>query len=190
MSVVGEAKNGREAIELARELKPDVMVLDISMPELNGIEAARRVKQEVPGVRIIALSMHSDRRFVTEMLKASASAFLLKDCAFEELVIAIHTVASGQVYLSPRIADVVVEDYVNQIGHDRPSAFAGLTPREREVLQLIAEGKSTKQAAAALHVSVKTIETHRRQIMEKLDTHSIAELTKYGVREGLTTLEE
>jgi DNA-binding NarL/FixJ family response regulator len=134
--------------------------------------------------------MHSDRRFVAEILKAGASGYLLKDGAFEELAGAIRTVMDDRMYLSPRIADVVVDDYVRGAsGHAQPSAFAALTPREREVLQLLAEGKATKQAAACLHVSVKTVETHRRQIMTKLDIHSVAELTKYAIREGLTSVE-
>jgi DNA-binding NarL/FixJ family response regulator len=133
--------------------------------------------------------MHSDRRFMAEILKAGASGYLLKDGAFEELAGAIRTVMAKKMYLSPRIADVVVEDYVRNMPRSEPSAFAALTPREREVLQLLAEGKATKQAAAALHVSVKTVETHRRQIMTKLDIHSVAELTKYAIREGLTSVE-
>lgn len=189
MQVVGEADNGRRAIEMAEELGPDVIVMDIGMPELNGIEATRRIVHDTPHTKVVALSMHSDRRFMSEILKAGASGYLLKDGAFEELAGAIRTVMSSKMYLSPRIADVVVEDYVRHLPRAEPSVFAALTPREREVLQLLAEGKATKQAAAALHVSVKTVETHRRQIMTKLDIHSVAELTKYAIREGLTTVE-
>lgn len=190
LEVLGEVANGRLAIEMADELSPDVVVMDIGMPELNGIEATRRIVQDHPNTKVIALSMHSDRRFVAEILKAGASGYLLKDGAFEELAGAIRTVMGNRMYLSPRIADVVVDDYVrNSSGRAEPSAFAALTPREREVLQLLAEGKATKQAAACLHVSVKTVETHRRQIMTKLDIHSVAELTKYAIREGLTSVE-
>jgi DNA-binding NarL/FixJ family response regulator len=189
MHVVAEADNGRQAIEMASENAPDVAVMDIGMPELNGIEATRRIVGDSPETKVIALSMHADRRFMSEMLKAGASGYLLKDGAFDELADAIRTVMNNKVYLSPRIADVVVEDYVRHLPKAGPSAFAALTSREREVLQLLAEGKATKQAAAALHVSVKTVETHRRQIMEKLDLHSVAELTKYAIREGLTSVE-
>jgi DNA-binding NarL/FixJ family response regulator len=189
LTVVGEADNGRTAVAMAKELMPDVVVLDIGMPELNGVEAARRMIHENPRLRIIALSMHSDRRFVSEMLKAGASAYLLKDGAFEELVEAIQAVTAGNVYLSPGIAGVVVDDYVSQIGDPVRTAFGVLSSREREVLQLMSEGLATKQIAASLRVSVKTVETHRRQIMEKLDLHSVAELTKYAIREGLTTVE-
>src|SRR5665213_791685 len=190
MSVVGESPNGRDAIERAHELKPDVVVMDIGMPDLNGIEATRRILADNPRCKIVGLSMHSDRRFLTEMLKAGATAYLLKDSAFEELAAAIRAVTAGQVYLSPRIADAVVDGYLHGTDSARqPSAFAVLTSREREVLQLVAEGLATKQIAAALHVSVKTVETHRRQIMEKLDLHSVAELTKYAIREGLASIE-
>jgi DNA-binding NarL/FixJ family response regulator len=192
MSVAGEAENGRQAIEMAEELAPDIVVMDIGMPDLNGIEATRRIVADTAGVKVIALSMHSDRRFVAEVLKAGASGYVLKDGAFEELAVAIRTVMAGQTFLSPRIADVVVEDYLRGMNRGTgmaPGVFAALTPREREVLQLLAEGKATKEAAACLHVSVKTVETHRRQIMSKLDIYSVAELTKYAIREGLTSLE-
>ena len=189
-TVVAEADNGRAAIDLTDELAPDVVVMDVGMPELNGIEATRRIASRSPRVKVVALSMHSDRRFVAEMLKAGAAGYLLKDGAFEELVGAIRTVAAGRTYLSPRIADVVVEGYLrNNTTPAEPTAYARLSPREREVLQLLAEGKATKEAAAALHLSVKTVETHRRQIMEKLNMYSVAELTKYAIREGLTSLE-
>jgi DNA-binding NarL/FixJ family response regulator len=190
MEVMGEADNGRRAIELVDEFEPHVVVMDISMPELNGIEATRRIIANHPNKKVVALSMHSDRRFMAEILKAGASGYLLKDGAYEELAGAIRTVMADKMYLSPRIAGVVLEDYVRTMdGGNGPSAFAALTAREREVLQLLAEGKATKQAAACLHVSVKTVETHRRSIMTKLDIHSVAELTKYAIREGLTSVE-
>ncbi len=190
MEVVAEANNGRTAVDLAGKVRPDVAVLDINMPDLNGIEATRQIVCSHPQVKVIALSMHSDRRMVGEMLKAGASGYLLKDCAFEELSRAIKLVMSQQTYLSPAIADVVVEDYVRQLAQSGRTAFCTLTNREREVLQLLAEGKTTKEIAAILHVSVKTVETHRQQIMERLEIHSIAELTKYAIREGLTSLDE
>jgi len=187
MEVAGEAENGRAAVRLARDLSPDAVVMDVAMPDLNGIEATRQIVAEGAGARVIALSMHSDRRFVAEMLKAGASGYLLKDCAFEELTQAIQVVMGGQTYLSPGIASVVVEDYVRHAGEGADAV--GLTAREREVLQLLAEGRSTKQIASRLHVSAKTVETHRQRLMEKLNLHSIADLTKYAVRAGLTSLE-
>jgi two-component system response regulator NreC len=189
MEVVGEAGDGRTAIQLARRLRPDVVIMDLSMPDMNGIEATRRVISELPGVKVVALSIHSDRRFVAEMLRAGASGYLLKDCAFDELEQAIHTVASNRTYLDSAIAGKVVKDYVSHLQKTESSAFSNLTAREREVLQFIAEGKTTKQIAHCLNVSVKTIETHRRQIMNKLSVHSIAELTKYAIREGITPLQ-
>jgi len=186
--VVGEAEDGREALQLSRKLQPDVVVMDIAMPDLNGIEAARQLLAEYPGIRIAALSMHSDKRFVSEMLKAGASAYLLKDCAFEELITAIRTIMTGKIYLSPGIAGVVIEDYIRKGSSVESSVFSLLSDREREVLQLMVEGRSTKEVAAHLNVSIKTVETHRTNIMTKLDIHSIAELTKYAIREGLTSL--
>jgi DNA-binding NarL/FixJ family response regulator len=188
--VVGEADNGRDAVRLARDLQPNVIVMDIAMPDLNGIDATTQVVAQAPRTRIIALSMHSDRRFVAAALKAGAAGYLLKNCAFAELADAIRTVAANQTYLSPRIAGVVVDDYVSRLPVAADASGPALTPREREVLQLLAEGKATKQIAAALHASVSTIETHRRHIMNKLGLHSVAELTKYAIREGLTTSEQ
>lgn len=189
VKVVAEAEDGRTAVQLAQKLSPDVAIMDVTMPGLNGIEATRRIVAEVPGVRVIALSMHSDRRFVAEMFKAGASGYLLKDCAFEELARAINTVVANQLYLSPEIADVVVEDYVRHLTETDPWALSDLTSREREVLQLLAEGKSTRQIASDLHLSVNTVATHRQHIMEKLDIDNIAGLTKYAIRAGLTSPE-
>jgi DNA-binding NarL/FixJ family response regulator len=204
MQVVAEAADGRQAVEMARDVSPDVVVMDVAMPQLNGIEATRQIAADEPGMKVVALSMHSDRRYVSEALKAGASGYVLKDGAFDELISAIRAVVADRVYLSPRVAGVVVDDYVRRLpqrgaatgaatpsGTDdgRRNVFDTLTPREREVLQLMAEGFATKEVAHRLHVSVKTVETHRRQIMDKLDMHSVAELTKYAIREGLTTLE-
>jgi DNA-binding NarL/FixJ family response regulator len=188
MEVVAEAQDGRTAVELAKKLLPDVVIMDVSMPDLNGIEATRQIISRCKGVKIIALSMHSDTLFVTEMLKGGVSGYLLKDCAFEELAGAIRSVISGKTYLSPSISGVVVNGYLNRVAGFAPSRSV-LTDREREVLQMIAEGKSTKQTALKLHISVKTVETHRRQIMNKLNIFSVAELTKYAIRKGITTIE-
>jgi DNA-binding NarL/FixJ family response regulator len=189
IEVVGQAEDGQKALELVRKLGPDIVIMDITMPNLNGIDAARRILSERAGTRIIALSMHSSRRFVTEILKAGASGYILKECLFDELVEAIQTVLGGGTYLSPRITGVIVEDYVRRMSKDYQAEAPDLTEREREVLQFLAEGKSTKQIAQRLHISPKTIESNRRNIMNKLGIHSVAELTKYAVREGLTPLE-
>lgn len=186
--VVAEAEDGTMAVRLTRQLSPDVVVMDVSMPNLNGIEATRQIIAKNSNVKVIALSMCSAKQFVVEMLKAGASGYMLKDCAFEELVYAIHTVLKGQIYLSPGITTFVIKDYLRFSKFD-PSVFSVLTDRERGVLQFIAEGKTTKEIAFFLNVSSKTIETHRQQIMNKLDIHSIAELTKYAIREGLTPAE-
>ena len=189
MTVAADTDNGAKAIELCKTLQPHVVVMDVTMPELNGIEATRRIIAENSAIKIVALSMHSDRRFVIEMFKAGAAGYLLKDCAGDELIRAINTVIAGQTYLSPQIADLVLDDYLHRVPNGENSAFSLLTNREREVLQLLAEGKSTKQIAANFHVSIKTIETHRQHIMAKLNIQSVAELTKYAIREGLTSLE-
>ncbi len=189
METVAEADDGRTAVRLARELSPDVVVMDIGMPDLNGIEATRQIAREAPNVKVLALSMHSNRRFISGMLRAGASGYLLKDCAFGELARAVRTVVANGTYLSSGIAGTVVEDYVLHLSRADSSAFSVLTAKERETLQLLAEGRNTKEIALLLHVSVKTVETHRRQTMEKLDVHSVAELTKYAIREGLTSLE-
>ncbi|UCF89755.1 MAG: response regulator transcription factor [Desulfobacterales bacterium] len=189
MEVVAEAENGRKALRLAHELKPDVVIMDIGMPEMNGLDATRQIKADCPGIKVIALSMHSQRQFVVGMIKAGVAGYLLKDCAFEELTRAIRTVVDNQIYLSPQIAGTVIEDYTQRLSAECLSDSPVLTPREREVLQLVAEGRMTRQIANCLHVSVKTVETHRRNIMEKLNVYSTAELTKFAIREGLTLLE-
>jgi DNA-binding NarL/FixJ family response regulator len=188
LRVVAESDNGRDAISAAEVGQIDLAIMDISMPGLNGIEASRKLLAINPAMRVIGLSMHTDRRFVSEMLNAGAVGFVSKDSAFEELVQAIRTVLSGKVYLSPAVAGVVVDAYLRRSESADRTVFSALTAREREVLQLMAEGRNTKQIAMDLHVSIKTVETHRRQIMEKLDLYSVAELTKYAIREGLTTL--
>ena len=188
--VVGEAEDGRAAVKLAKSLGPDLVIMDIGMPELNGVEATGQIVKQDPRVKVIALSMHSDASYVGRILRAGATGYLLKDCAFEEMAGAMEVVLGGGVYLSPGITGVVVEDYVRKLersGNDSPIEV--LTPKEREVLQLLAEGKSSKEIAACLHVSVKTIETHRQNIMGKLEIRSVAELTKYAIRMGLTSLD-
>jgi DNA-binding NarL/FixJ family response regulator len=190
MEVVGEAADGRAAVELAAELAPHVVVMDVAMPELNGIEATRRIVAEGGGrVKVIALSMHSNRGFMAEMLRAGASGYLLKKSSGAELLTAIRAVLNGQVYLSPAITGAVVDDFVRYVPAGRNAAFAALSPREREVLQLVAEGRTTKEVARWLHVSVKTVEAHRSQIMDKLHIRSIAGLTKFAVQEGITSPE-
>lgn len=188
VEVVGNAADGRTAVRLAEELAPDVVLMDVSLPGLNGIEATRRIVNAKPRIRVLALSMHANANFICEMLKAGASGYLLKDCDPEELSRAILTVATNHTYLSPQISNLVVTDYLEHISADNESASSVLTPREREVLQLLAEGKCVKEIAGTLNVSIKTVETHRRQIMQKLEIHSVAELTKYAVRMGLTSL--
>jgi DNA-binding NarL/FixJ family response regulator len=188
IEVVAEAEDGPTAVRLACELTPQVVIMDISMPGLNGVDATRQILEQSPEVRVIALSMHRDRRFILEMLKAGALGYLLKNCAFEEISHAIRTVAAGGTYLSSTISDIVVKDYVRRQTEGERSVYTVLTAREREVLQLVAEGHSTKEIAFRLRLSIKTVETHRQQIMSKLDIHTIAELTKYAVREGITTL--
>jgi len=171
MEVVAQADSGRAAVALTREHRPDVVVMDIAMPDLNGIEATRQIKAEMPEVRVIALSMPATKR------------------AFRELSQAVRDVMEDHVYLSPKIADVVIDDYIQHLSETPTSGEGALTPREREVLQLLVEGKSAEQIAAHLHVSANTVGTHRHRIMEKLDIHSLPELTKYAIREGLTFLE-
>jgi DNA-binding NarL/FixJ family response regulator len=187
--VVGDAQDGRSAVEMAERLTPNVVVMDIGMPDLNGIEATRQIIERVPACRVIALSAYADRKLIAEALKAGASGYLLKDSAFEELAEAIRTAVAKRVYLSPKIAADLVDDYVRMSKDPSPSVFDSLSPREREVLQLIAEGHSTKEVARILKVSVKTVETHRRQVMNKLDLFSVAELTRYAIREGLVSLD-
>jgi DNA-binding NarL/FixJ family response regulator len=190
MEVIGEAENGRKALKMAEKIRPNVVIIDVTMPDMNGIEATKKMVTEIPGVKVIALSMHSDRRFVLGMLEAGASGYLMKDCAFDELAKAVRSVSTGQTYLSPSIADVLVKGYLDKVNEKLSVARSPLTEREREILQLLAEGRSSKEIAAHIGVSVKTVETHRRNMMQKLNMRSVAELTKYAIREGLISVED
>ena len=187
-NVVAQAENGREVVKLARKMHVDVIVMDIAMPELNGIEATSQVLHENPDIKVIALSMHSDRHFVSGMLKAGAKGYLLKDCAGDELIRAIRDVLQDRYYISEEISTNVLNDYVGKLVEES-GEVSELTSREREVLQLIAEGKATQEIADILFISVKTVEAHRVKIKTKLKLNSIPELTKYAIREGLTSLD-
>ncbi len=189
MEVVGDAADGRAALALAKKLRPAIVVMDINMPELNGIDATSRLLEELPQTKVIALSMYSSRRFIQNMFRAGASGYLLKDCAFEELLFAIASVSSNKKYLSPGLAGMLIEDYMGQLdAADALLTVPRLTVREREVLQLISEGLSTVEISKRLILSVKTIESHRSRIMDKLSIKNIAGLTKYAIREGVTTI--
>ena len=186
--VIAEAGDGRAAVQLALQLAPDVVIMDINMPDLNGVEATRQICAEGKGPKVIALTGYAPSTFAVEMLNAGASAYLLKTNAAAELSKALDAVCAGKIYLSPEVSDEVM----NKPAHPNNgggSVFSKLSAREREVLQLLTEGKSTKEAAVRLKVSIKTVETHRRNLMEKLDLHSVAELTKYAIREGITSTE-
>jgi DNA-binding NarL/FixJ family response regulator len=188
IEVIGEASNGRAIVKMVEASAPDIVLMDISMPQLNGIDATRQIKDLSGTTRVIALSMHADRLFVQGVLKAGAAGYILKDSAFDELAQAVRAVSNGQMYLSPGVAGVVVEGFLKTNGAPADNEVS-LTAREREVLQLITEGITTRDIATQLHISVKTVETHRRQLMKKLDIYTVAELTKYAIRNGLTRLE-
>jgi DNA-binding NarL/FixJ family response regulator len=189
IAVVGQAINGREAVQLTEKHQPDLVVMDVSMPDLNGIDATRQIISRSPRTKVIALSMHSDRQFVAEMFRAGAKGYLLKDSAFEELATAILKVARNETYIAPKLSGFNIEDYTNKVEPNDVLLKPKLSDREREVLQLMAEGKGTKEIAAQLHLSAKTVETHRQHLMDKLEIYSVAELTKFAIREGLTTLD-
>jgi two-component system, NarL family, response regulator NreC len=181
MEIVGEAANGREAVELAAQLHPDIVVMDVAMPELNGIEATRRLLAANPHIRVIALSMHKDSVYVREILRAGARGYLLKDSGADDLVKAIRAVAGGESYLSPAVSNAVLDDYRKHV----TNPIDLLTSREREVLQMLAEGKTNKEIAVVLNLSVYTVDAHRGRIMEKLNLHSINELVRFALRNGL-----
>jgi DNA-binding NarL/FixJ family response regulator len=187
--VIAEAHDGREALGLIKAHRPDLVLMDVAMKELNGLEAAAQVKKEFPEIRVIILSMYSSEEHVIQGLRAGASGYLLKDSATQELELAIRTVMRGEIYLSPPISKQVIGDYLQRVSHGEKSTDF-LTHRQREILQLIAEGHSTKEIAHRLDLSIKTVETHRAQLMERLDIHDIPGLVRYAIRMGLITLEQ
>lgn len=186
VSVVAEARNGNEVLQLAHAHHPDVVLLDISMPGLGGLEASLQLKRELPEVRVVMLSMHANEEYVLQALRAGAAGYMLKDSATAELELALKAVMQGETYLSPPISKQVVEGYVQRVGTEQPGAD-NLTPRQRQVLQLIAEGHSTKEIAYRLELSVKTVETHRAQLMDRLSIRDIAGLVKYAIRNGIVS---
>jgi DNA-binding NarL/FixJ family response regulator len=188
--VVAEADDGRTAVTLARKHTPDIIIMDVSMPELNGIDATRQILREVNHAKVVALSMYSDKQFINGMLEAGVSGYLLKNCVAAELIGAIRSVMKGQKYLSPQILGVVVDGYRGHLSKEKVQMEASLSSREREIVQLVAEGKDSRQIAECLHISPKTVESHRRRIMEKLEIHSVAELTKFAIRQGLTSVDD
>ncbi len=189
MEVVGEAADGQVAVRLAGELKPNVVIMDVGMPNLNGIEATRFIVRDWPSIKVLALSMHVHQRFVSEMLKAGVSGYIDKNSKFDELVRAVRTVLAGQRYLSPAIAGALVDDYIQQSSHTGDPHGLKLNDHERIILQKLAEGQSSKEIALYLKLGVKTVEAYRRHIMDKLDIHSVAELTKYAIQEGIIFLD-
>lgn len=188
MKVIAEAENGFKALELAEQLQPDVIIMDIEMPEMNGIEATKNILSSLPDVKVIALSMYSEIEFVAEMFLAGSVGYMLKNSAFNELISAVKTVSSGKRYLSPSITEAVIADWLVLLAKQEKPAGVKLSSRENEVLILLAQGNNTKEIAYELELSVKTIESHRQKIMQKLNLFSVAELTKYAIRKGLSTL--
>ena len=189
MEVVGEAEDGQKALELVRQLVPDIVIMDVTMPNLNGAAATRQITKEFPQVKVLALSIHSNKRFVADMLGAGAAGYIPKECLLEELIGAIRTITAGNVYFSSKITDVVVDDYMDRLAEEIEPAKP-LTNKERHILQCIANGVSIRDIAAQMHLSIKTIEFNRRQIMKKLNIKGIAALTKYAIRKGLISLEQ
>lgn len=190
IDVIGEAENGKEAIKQVEELNPDVVVMDISMPLLNGLDATRQIKKRFPEVKVLVLTVHSNEEYISEILKAGASGYIVKKAAPEELVAAIHAISRGNSFLSPSVSKSVIKKFLQVAGAEAGLEKSSLlTEREREVLQLIAEGHSTRKIAEFLFISVKTIEAHRSHIMEKLDLHNIADLTRYAIRTGIISSE-
>ncbi|MHB9133628.1 MAG: response regulator [Armatimonadota bacterium] len=187
--VAGEAANGREAVQLVRELAPDMVIMDVAMPELNGVDATRQIMSAMPTTKVIALSMHADKGIVQDILRAGASGYLLKESAYEELVSAIRVTLTGQIYMSQKIMSLMMKDYVLRLDDRQVRKSSLLSPREREIWQLLAEGHSNLDIADRLHLSVRTVETHRKNLMEKLGVSSVAELTKIAIREGLVSLD-
>lgn len=191
MEVIAEAEDGHQAVDMARELRPDIVVMDISMPGLNGIEATQRITTDLPATRVVVLTMHGNKEYIQRLFQAGASGYLVKKNAPQELVQAIKVAHGGDKYLSPSLSATVVDSYITRTDSESPvDAFSELTPREREILQLIAEGKSTREAAELLVISVKTVETHRSNLMQKLELDSTVDLIKYAIRNGLISLDD
>ncbi|MEA5448726.1 response regulator transcription factor [Leptolyngbya sp. CCNP1308] len=188
IEVIGEAENGRDALHLIETLKPQIVLMDIAMPEMNGLEATARIAREFPQVKVLILSMHANEEYVYQALRSGASGYLLKDSGTEELELALRAIARGETYLCPAVSKYVVSDYVRRLSQDQ-NPLDQITPRQREILQLIAEGKSTKDIADILYISTKTVETHRTQLMDRLDIHDIAGLVRYAIRTGLVVLD-
>jgi len=188
--VVGEAEDGRQALEQVQQILPDVVLMDIGMPGLNGLEATRQIKHQFPKTKVVVLTMHTNAEYIFNVLQAGASGYLIKQAATEEVISAIRAVYHGESFLSPSISTKVIEEYLRRAGKtELVDPFERLTSREREVLQLIAEGRSTQEIAALLYVSGKTVETHRARLMEKLGIYTIAELTQYAIRKGIIKLD-
>ncbi len=190
MEIIGQAVNGREAVEKAEKLKPDVILMDVSLPDLNGIDATAKILKNQPNTKVIALSAYSNRRFVTDILKAGACGYVVKDCVTEELIRAIKTVYAGERYLCSKAAKILIDNFIDkESGSGESGALSKLTTRERELMQLVVEGKSAKQIARILNKSIKTVDGRRRTIMDKLDMDSLTELTKFAIRQGLTSVD-
>jgi DNA-binding NarL/FixJ family response regulator len=190
LEVVGEASDGRQAVSLAATLKPDVIVLDVAMAVMNGIEAAREIRAADSDIRIVVLSMHGDRQYVAEALRAGASGYVLKTSAFSELLHALDEVLAGRLFLSPSVSSAALDDYVRHVRKEvTPTEIDRLSARERQVLQLIAESKTSAEIGEVLHISPHTVDTHRRKIMEKLELHNVVDLVKFAIRHGLASLE-
>jgi len=185
MEVIGEAEDGREAVKKAEALNPDIVVMDISMPKLNGLDATRQIKKNFPEVKVIILTMHMDDEYVFEVLHAGASGYIIKQAAPTELITAIHSVVKGDIYLSPKISKTVIQEFLKQSVSGKTNAEPQLSEREREIVQLIAEGHPNREIGELLHISIKTVESHRSKIMDKLDLHSTADITRYAVRKGI-----
>jgi len=190
IELIGQADDGLGAVRLARELRPDIVVTDVSMPGLNGVEATRRIRADEPSVRVLCLSVHAESRMVLAVLEAGASGYVLKDCSYDELALAIRKAMADQVHLSAELVGLVVKEVRSRGQPPSAGSTAALTPREREMVQLLSEGLSTQQIADRLHVSIKTVATHREHVMQKLDISSLAELTRYALCEGLSSLDQ
>ncbi len=188
LEIVGLARNGREALDMALKHHPDVVIMDLTMPEMNGVEATRRIISTMEDVKILALSMHADKRFLAEILKAGATGYALKEGSSAEFLHAIRTVSEGDTYLTPKIASILVKDYLRLLDVAIPSPVSRLSDREKEVLAMLVKGESSRIIASDLHISKNTVDTHRRKIMEKMECGSIAELTRLAIREGLVDL--